>query len=154
MIKNKRIYILILIVFMVFVTGCATLQRVFPRRVREEALEVAPLLRFSDIPIPVRFKILYEDSYSFQTDRVRVALLRYTGRQTPESVRQFYKDNMSLYNWTLINIIEHDRIIMLNFEKENESCIITIERARARTNITIALSPKARGSAELSPVKK
>ena len=133
----------ILVVFLVvLLAGCAT----WPRReaaVRGEevVLDVAPILRFADIPVPAGFEIIRDKSFTFRNDFVRMGLLRYTGRPHIDKVVAFYEEQMPIYNWDLVNIVEYARRV-LNFEKGNQSCIITIEASATRTFLTIALSPK------------
>lgn len=135
-----------LVVFLVmFLAGCAT----SPRREgdiagEERGLLVAPISRFEDIPVPAGFKVVKDRSFTFQTDFTRVGLLRYTGRTHIDRVADFYKEQMPIYNWDLINFFEYGKKI-LNFEKGNQSCIITVEASLTGTFLTIALSPKSKG---------
>ncbi|MCK4249040.1 MAG: hypothetical protein KAX15_04605 [Candidatus Omnitrophica bacterium] len=107
-----------------------------------EQLQVAVDLRIDDIPVPVGFKLDLDDSFAFQNDYTRVGLLRYSGRAGVDEVVDFYQEQMPLYNWVLVNVIEYERS-MLNFEKDKQSCIITCEGSRSRTVLTIATAPKS-----------
>ncbi|MCM8792142.1 MAG: hypothetical protein NC826_03210 [Candidatus Omnitrophica bacterium] len=132
-------YFIIFLVFLFF-GGCASLPK------NQEAdlfksLEPSVMIKFSDIPIPSGFKFLYQDSYSFQTSKVRVAILKYRGRPTAEKTFLFFKEQMPLYGWNLLNTIEYGRHL-LNFEKENESCIITVEPKKLSTEFIITVGPK------------
>ena len=109
----------------------------------ESSLTVAPVLRFDDIPVPSGFKILDRASFSFQNDVTRVCLLKCTGNISVDQVVVFYKDQMPVYSWRPINIIEYERRV-LNYEKDSESCIVTIESEGRRSILTIAISPKSR----------
>lgn len=135
-------FLLILIVS----SGCATMSSGSSYEKGSQAakpLEVSSILRFDDIPAPYGFKILDQESFAFQNDATRVALLKYAGGIVADRVLVFYKDQMPLYNWNPINIIEYERRIM-NFEKDSESCIITIEAKGRSSIVTIAISPKSR----------
>lgn len=135
------------LIFVFLFSGCATmggrdsLSDGGDRRERE--LSVSSLLRFDDIPAPSGFNILDSESFAFQNDVTRVALLKYIGGKRADQVVWFYKEQMPLYNWNPINIIEYERRI-LNYEKEGESCIVTIESRGRKSVITIAISPKSR----------
>lgn len=107
------------------------------------ALDVASILRFEDIPVPSGYKIIEQESFAFQNDETRVALLKYSGSNIADQVVGFYKEQMPVYNWSPINIIEYERKI-LNYEKESESCIVTIEALGRKSIVTIAISPKSR----------
>ena len=131
---------------MVLLAGCAT----FPQNEsstdaekNKVTLSVAPILKFDDIPVPSSFKILDKESFAFQNDKSRVALLKYYGGQTADQVTVFYKEQMASFNWDLINMIEYDRKV-LNYDNSEESCIITIQPQGGKSMIIIALSPKSR----------
>jgi hypothetical protein len=134
-----------MVFLIILLAGCATWPRGEARLEGEEAvLNIAPILRFEDIPVPVGFKIIRDRSFTFQNDFTRVGLLRYTGRIPIDKVVAFYKEQMPIYNWNLANLVEYGKKI-LNFEKGNQSCIITIEPLVTTTFLTIALSPKGKG---------
>jgi len=133
----KKVLIFMLIIFL---NGCAS----FPKGQDSslpKPLEPSTLIKFADIPIPSGFKFLYHNSYSFNTHNVRVAVLKYSGRPDAERVFLFFKEQMPMYGWNLLNTIEYG-MRLLNFEKENESCIITIEPKKLSTEFTISLGPK------------
>lgn len=108
-------------------------------------LGVAGVLRFEDVPAPAGFKIIHNESFSFQNDQYRLGILKYVGRADADTVAKFYKDQMPLYNWNLVNLMEYGRKI-LNYEKADETCIVTIEFSATKTILTIAVAPKASGS--------
>jgi hypothetical protein len=117
--------------------GCKT--------VSDSRLEPQTILKFSDIPIPAGLKPLPQTSYSFENAGVRVAVLKYQGRDNIDQVINFYKEQMPMYNWNLINIIEYGQRL-LNFERENETCIITVQVAgfwNEEALVTISLGPKS-----------
>jgi len=105
-------------------------------------LQVAADLRIDDVPVPVGFKLDAGDSFAFQNDYTRVGLLKYSGRANITEVINFYKEQMPLYNWILVNLVEYERS-MLNFEKDNQSCIITCEGGMRKTVLTISTAPKS-----------
>jgi len=118
-------------------TGCST--------VSNNRLEPQTILKFSDLPIPTGLKALPQTSYSFENAGVRVAVLKYQGRANIDQVINFYKEQMPMYNWHLINIIEYGQRL-LNFERENETCIITVQPAgfwNEEALLTISLGPKS-----------
>ena len=117
--------------------GCTTISN--------SSLEPQAILKFSDVPIPVGLKPLPETSYSFENAGVRVAVLKYQGRANTDQLINFYKEQMPMYNWNLINIIEYGQRL-LNFERENETCIITMQVAgfwNEDVLVTISLGPKS-----------
>ena len=108
-------------------------------------------VRFADIAVPSGFKIISDRSFTFQTEGVRVALLKYAGRANTQALLEFYKEQMPLYNWELLNLVEYDRII-LNFERGKQSCIVTIEPRGIKKVVTISLAPK--GNTGIAAEKK
>ena len=86
--------------------------------------------------------MLAKDSYSFESSGMRVGLLRYRGKATLEQVVNFYKEQMPMYNWTLLNITEYGDC-MMNFEREAESCIVNIVPKGDKMIINISVGPKS-----------
>ena len=117
-------------------------------------LEPQTILKFSDIPVPVGLKSLPAQSYSFESSGVRVGVLKYQGKNDPDRVVNFYKEQMAMYNWNLVNIVEYGQRL-LNFERENETCIITVEPKGSNVILIISLGPKSQIAAKKakSPVK-
>lgn len=140
---SKASSLIVCCLALILLSGCTT--TLGSRSYNEEgaSLDVAILLRLNDVPTPTGFRILDKESFAFQNDTTRVALLKYIGSKHPDIVVAFYKEQMPMYNWSPINIIEYERRI-LNYEKEGESCIITIEARGNKSVVTIAISPKSR----------
>lgn len=106
------------------------------------ALEPAETVKFTDIPAPAGFRLLPAESYSFESAGVRVGFLKYQGKAAIEQLVSFYKEQMAMYNWNLLNIIEYGER-MLNFDRENETCIINLLPKGKTVNITVSLGPKS-----------
>lgn len=140
---SKTSSLIVCCLALILLSGCTALTGSGSYSGEDVSLDVATLLRLNDVPTPTGFKILDKESFAFQNDTTRVALLKYIGPKHADIVVAFYKEQMSMYNWRPINIIEYERRI-LNYEKEGESCIITIEARGRKSVITIAISPKSR----------
>lgn len=106
-------------------------------------LEPSNTLKFSDLPVPSGFTMLAENSYSFESAGVRVGILKYQGRANPDQVVNFYREQMPMYNWELLNVVEFGNRLM-NFERSSESCIINIASRGNTTVISVSLGPKSR----------
>jgi hypothetical protein len=126
-----------------FLSGCATMYNDGYGKSEPKPLNVATLLRFNDIPVPAGFMVFDKESFAFQNDSARVALLKYIGPKSQDQVVQFFKEQMPTYNWNPINIIEYERRI-LNYEKGTETCIVTIEPRGGKSIVIIAISPRSR----------
>lgn len=118
--------------------GCST----YSESERSNTLEAQPTFKFTDIPVPIGLKPMPESSYSFQCSGVRVGVLRYKGKGDAEQIISFYKQQMPMYNWTLVNVIEYGQRL-LNFERETESCIITMQPKGSNITLTISVGPKS-----------
>ncbi len=135
----KLIFMFLLMAFIFF--GCATPQKNQPQT-NQGLLEPQAMLKFPDVPVPVGFKMLLRESYSFQSGGVRVGLLKYLGKANIDRVINFYKEQMPLYNWNLLNIIEFNERL-LNFDRESETCIISLLPKGNNVLLTISIGPKA-----------
>ena len=120
--------------------GCSTLSG--SKDENSGVLEPQALLKFNDIPVPVGLKNLPQQSYSFESSGIRVGVLKYQGKSNPDQVITFYKEQMAMYNWNLVNIVEYG-IRLMNFERESETCIITIEPKGNNVLLIISLGPKS-----------
>lgn len=134
--------ILFLIVSFFVLTGCTTTSIKDKPLGGPALLEPQAMLKFSDVPVPAGFKLLPKDSYSFESTGVRVGLLKYQGKANTDQVTNFYKEQMLMYNWHLLNIVEYGERL-LNFEREAETCIISLLPKGNTTTITISLGPKS-----------
>lgn len=152
----KNLSSFLIFIIPIFLTGCATMpssQQDTKLEPQEQAkLSTANILKFEDVPVPVNFKLLVNESFIFENSYSRIGILKYTGRATPERVVEFYKDEMPLHNWNLVNILEYGRRI-LNYEKPQESCIITVETSISKTTVTISVAPKIVKPAATQPSK-
>jgi hypothetical protein len=142
---SKLLFLLLAIVIM----GCSTFQDT--KDANPALLEPQTLLKFTDLPVPVGLKNLPQQSYSFESQGVRVGVLKFQGKSDPDRVVSFYKEQMAMYNWSLLNVVEYGSRLM-NFERENETCIITIESKGSTVLLTISLGPKSQNLTKKSKV--
>jgi hypothetical protein len=139
--KKKIAVLLLFCAFALLSAGCANISKKDDLSKNPSLLEPSALLKFSDVPVPSGFKLLSQDSYSFETSGMRVGVLKYQGKANPDQVINFYKEQMPMYNWNLLNVIEYgDR--MMNFERENETCIIGLFTKGNAVTITVSLGPR------------
>ncbi|MFA4984337.1 MAG: hypothetical protein WC559_03375 [Candidatus Omnitrophota bacterium] len=136
--------VLCLVAAMFVVSGCAGFSNRKDSGVpaNPEILEPQVTLRFNDVPVPAGFKLLPKESYSFENAGIRVGLLKYQGKAAADQVVNFYKEQMSMYNWNLLNIIEYgDRL--MNFERDSETCVINIIPRGKNVTVVISMGPKS-----------
>ncbi|MBU0650639.1 hypothetical protein KKC59_01865 [bacterium] len=109
--------------------------------------QIAQNLKFEDIPVPVNYELDLEGSFIFKNDFIRVGICKYLGKGTVTSATNFFKQQMPLFNWELVNSIEYFKSI-LTFTKEDQSCVVIIEAFKGQVTITIASGPKNRSVME------
>jgi len=141
--RTAKLCLAVFLVLSIFcLMGCAGMSKRDDASKTSGLLEPSSMLKFSDVPVPVKFKLLAEDSYSFESSGVRVGVLKYRGKADPDQIVNFYKEQMPMYNWVFLNVVEYgDRLI--NFERENETCIISLLPKGSQVTITISLGPKS-----------
>jgi len=122
--------------------GCAMISKNDKAANVPGSLAPQAVSRFADIPVPAGFKLLIQDSYAFESAGVRVGVLKYQGKTELERVMNFYKEQMPMYNWAFLNIIEYGESLM-NFDREGETCIIKLLSRGRTVYITISVGPKS-----------
>ncbi|MCM8800635.1 MAG: hypothetical protein NC912_01255 [Candidatus Omnitrophica bacterium] len=133
-----------MILFVIFnIGGCTTVSKKDASLISStNPLEPSAMLKFTDIPYPSGFTLIPNESYVFETAGVRVGLLKYQGKADVERIINFYKEQMLMYDWHLLNVVEYGQRLM-NFERENETCIINILPKGRLITISILLGPKS-----------
>jgi len=143
---------LICLVSFPLLAGCAALEK--KDTTNPALLEPQAIVKFTDVPVPSGFKFLPKSSYSFETQGVRVGILKYQGKANPDQIVSFYKEQMAMYNWNLLNIIEYGER-QLNFDRDSETCVITLSSKGGSVMVSVALGPKGQvmPKKETKPVK-
>lgn len=126
----------------VLLFGCAELPQKNQSTINPALLEPQAVLKFPDLPVPVGFRPIPQESYSFESGGVRVGLLKYQGRAFVDQVVNFYKEQMVMFDWNLINSVEYGQR-MLNFDREGETCIVNLISKGSNVIITFSIGPKA-----------
>lgn len=116
--------------------------------VRLMAKQRAPV---SDLPVPVGFRILEDESEDAYTGRRRLYLRHvYVGSGEPFAVRNFYRDRMPQYKWQLVNTVHFGGTHTMVFQKGQESCTVAISRSKSAWSsgirVQIVIMPEERGA--------
>ena len=141
----KKFFTFFLIICFITITGCAgsgSSRRSSDGLQTNRNLEVASSLKFQDVPIPGGFKLVPVESFLFDNDITRFGILKYSGRAEAGTVARFFRDQMPLYNWHFINLMEFNMRI-INFDRDDQTCTIIIEPKHFGTSLTISVAPKA-----------
>lgn len=139
---KKNHLALAFLLFCFFILGCGALpKREEPISKTSSLLEPSGVVKFSDVPVPAGFRLIPQSSYSFESSGVRVGVLKYQGKADIEQVINFFKEQMPMYSWNLLNVVEYGERLM-NYERENETCIISIMPKGRNITITMSLGPR------------
>lgn len=140
----KKAFVVALFCYSVIaLSGCSGLLLKDQSTINPALLEPQAAVKFSDVPVPMGFKLVPQESYSFEASGMRVGMLKYQGKiKDADQVVNFYKEQMAMYNWNLLNIVEYGQRL-LNFDRENETCIISLLPKGRVLEVTIAVGPKA-----------
>lgn len=151
----KKIFITALFAYnIILFQGCASMIDKSKPAENAGVLEPQAALKLGDVPIPAGFKLIPQESYSFESSGVRVGFLKYQGKADPEQVVNFYKEQMAMYNWNLLNIVEYGSRL-LNFDRESETCIINLITRGSNVAFTISIGPKSQTASlkKTKPIK-
>ena len=121
-----------LLLLVVFLGGCATAS--YTGRKQET------FARFSDIPVISGSKFMHKNSFVFENNNQRIALLKYETPLPPEKAVAFFKKEMPLKGWALIDILESGTNI-LSFKSNKELCTISIFPRIAGSSVVVKISP-------------
>ncbi len=141
----KLVRNIIFLFFAFSLCGCASTTRKENITKNETLLEPSAMVKFVDIPVPAGFKIIPLDSYSFESAGIRVGVLKYQGKANADQVVNFYKEQMPMYNWNLLNVVQYGEML-LNFDRENETCIVRLMPKGNNMTVAISLGPKSQFS--------
>ena len=96
--------------------------------------------RFSDIPVPAKFKLDAEKSFVFENPAIRAGVLLYSGSGKVAAISTFYRENMPQNGWKFVSGFEMKEAV-LNFQKEGWNCVVSIKSEDFSTKIRISVGP-------------
>ena len=103
---------------------------------------------FDDILIPKEISYDEDDSYKLDNAKFRAAIMKFKGRVEILELVQYFINNMTKDNWTLVSNNKASRVHVLNFEKFNKSCVIHVDDSFGSATTTIfAVEVKDAGDA-------
>ena len=140
--RLSSLFCFLMCILVLSLLGCVSTSSRRSDPTQVPSLEPAAMLKMPDVPVPSGFVFAPEESYAFQSTNFRAGLLRYKGKGTGDQVIVFFKEQMPIYGWNLVNIVEYERRL-LSFEKDQEACIITFEGKDNRLVVTVSIAPKS-----------
>lgn len=145
--RLKLVFAMFVCALVVMSVGCARTTATTAAESADSAqgmmlgMPLAADFRIADLPMPADFDFDREHSFVFQNSRMDVGRIQYKGKASIEDVAQFYLDEMTNYNWVLVNVTEHGSI-MLFFEKPDKSAQVVLSSKARTTTIQISFFPK------------
>ncbi|WP_272698775.1 hypothetical protein [Desulfovibrio sp. Fe33] len=94
-------------------------------------------LDFDDIMIPKEIDYVNDGSYKLDNAKFRAAIMKFKGRVEITELVQYFINNMTKDNWSLVSNNKASSVQFLTFEKYNKSCVIEIDDSFASATTTI-----------------
>ena len=138
---NISVFLFLFALCIFYSFGCTMMPRKDKAGVAPGMLEPQAVSKFADIPVPTGFKLLPNESYAFESSGIRVGVLKYQGKADVDRVINFYREQMPMYNWHALNVIEYGESLM-NFDRDNETCIIRLISRGRTLEAIISIGPK------------
>lgn len=128
---------------LLFFSACAEMQTTGASSGSSVDKESTTHYRFTDVPVPGKFKLDRDKSFIYETgnSKVKVGRLFYSGSGKMEEVASFYQGEMTGHGWNLIRSMEQSGITLL-YEKQGWSCLVAINSSFGQSTIEIQLGPK------------
>ena len=105
-----------------FISGCGERTRT------PTVLQPGPQFFVIDVPVPNRFDLERRRSTHDYSGGQRSVKHFYTGREDPQAVANFYRQEMLKYKWELVDQRLQNGVDHLNFNKGDETCQVRIEK--------------------------
>ena len=131
--------------------GCSTTQKAeqWSEETDEKKAEIsgpAPIYYdFEDILIPVELSLVKKKSFVYSTRAFTAGVLVFEGRVTSDSLANFFTSSMATDGWVLKSSFRYGRVI-LNFDKGERSCLISIEESALKTQVEVWVAPQVAAS--------
>ena len=149
--SKSRVLVLMLSVLLLVGAGCAAWEksRDTSEETGEKKSEVkgpAPVYYdFVDILIPAELSLVKKSSFVYSTPSFSAGVLVFEGYVQGESLVNFFTTNMPKDGWTLKSSFRYRRVI-LSFEKEQRSCLVSVAEFPLKTRVEIWVAPQVRAT--------
>ena len=95
-ISGKMGVIFLMVIPALIISGCTTIAGSSSgsgsSSMQQGSAAMSGIVKFDDIPVPAGFKLIDNESFTFQNDQMRVCLLKYAGMPNANKVVEFYKE--------------------------------------------------------------
>ena len=149
--SKSRVLVLMLSILLLVGAGCAAWEksRDTSEETGEKKSEVeapAPVYYdFVDILIPAELSLVKKSSFVYSTPSFSAGVLVFEGYVQGESLVNFFTTNMPKDGWTLKSSFRYRRVI-LSFEKEERSCLVSVAEFTVKTRVEIWVAPQMAAS--------
>ena len=149
--SKSRVLVVMLSILLLVGAGCAAWEksRDTSEETGEKKSEVeapAPVYYdFVDILIPAELSLVKKSSFVYSTPSFSAGVLVFEGYVQGESLVNFFTTNMPKDGWTLKSSFRYRRVI-LSFEKEERSCLVSVAEFPLKTRVEIWVAPQMAAS--------
>lgn len=106
-----------------------------------EVEEATPTYRFTDVPIPSKFKMDRAKSFIYEAGSIKAGIITYSGWSGLDKLVDFYKNEMKNYEWELVNTFEHKNVTLF-YSKDGWNCTVRISSGNlGRSTVEIQIGP-------------
>jgi hypothetical protein len=135
-------------------TGCAYFSSKEGGTASSETALRASFSGFEDVVIPSDISVNKKKSQVYSAGKVKVGLLTFEGRVEPDSLADFFQNNLPRSGWKLMTSLK-DREHTLIFLKDDRVCLITIGETWFSTvcEVRVGLVDKASEPGKGTPIR-
>ena len=146
-VRRSRLLVLLLSILLLVGAGCAAMKKSqdTPEETEDKKSEVkgpVPIYYdFVDVLIPAELSLVKKNSFVYSTPSFSAGVLVFEGYVDGESLVTFFTTNMAKDGWTLKSSFRYRRVI-LSFEKEERSCLVSVAEFPLKTRVEIWVAPQ------------
>jgi len=136
-----RIFGIISVLMLVSAACSSTPKTMDGKEAREKDEKNAPLYYdFEDVLIPRELKLNTKSSFVYHSSSLTAGVLVFTSKVEPNSLIQFFENNMTRDNWQSVGSFKSPRTLLL-FNKTNRWCVISVTDNKWDTLVEIWVAP-------------
>ena len=106
---------------------------------KDQSAEIS--YRFTDVPVPYKFKLDRDKSFTYEAGSFKAGTITYTGWSKLDALVDFYKKEMPAFEWEMVSIFEHNDVTIV-FSKEGWNCTVNLSSGNlGGSKIRIQIGP-------------
>ena len=99
------------------------------------------ITEFGDVPVPSELERDPELSFVYEAPGVTMGVVTLSGYYKGDSIARFFRGEMPKRGWQFLNAFSEGNHYMLNYLKDDRSCVISIRERPLSTRVTIKVGP-------------